>query len=183
MVTTLGIPQASTKNWKAYTDSVLPFIVLAPTDWTVNSSFVNGDLGPDRTLSGTAFIVPQSMVTGTNLGSDTSISILKNTFTTTCDASEFLDTGSAIINKKISVNGKTWTLATNGDAGAGNRYLDTVVSYPHEVTATNPCLGIDLHVHYAVLENFPAGTVSAYDSNTLTGIYESMVKSFVQKQQ
>ena len=177
----LGISAADSSGWKTYTGS-LPFSISYPQDWIVNQSYQNTTLGPNKTLDGVGFAVPQAFVTGTNLSSDSSISVENNTTSTDCDASEFLDDAVPAGSKTITINGQTWSLATGSDAGAGNRYQETVVSFPHSVTPTDPCLGIRLFLHYGALENYPTGTVKAFDQDAITRIYESMVNSFIQHQ-
>ena len=73
------------------------------------------------------------------------------------------------------MGGAAYSVARRTDAGAGNRYRETVWAVP----GTNPCLGVRALVHWTVLQNYPPGAVRAFDDEGLTATFDAMLGTLV----
>jgi hypothetical protein len=100
---------------------------------------------------GVTFVIGPHIADGTNLGSDTSLSV------------EQLPTGTACVD------------ATSTDAGAGNRYEERV----YAVKGTNPCIAVRYFIHYGVLENYPPGAVKSFDRAGLLAQFDAIRHTLV----
>lgn len=68
----------------------------------------------------------------------------------------------------------TFTKITFASAGAGNIYETTSYRALHD----NACYSIEYTIHYTQLDNYPAGTVTAFDKQKLVTMLDEMAKSF-----
>ena len=103
------------------------------------------------TDGGVTLVVDPAMVMGTNLGSDSSVSI------------EHLPAGVAC------------TDATSTDAGAGNRYEEWI----YALSNTSPCLAVRYFIHYGVIENYPEGAVREFDRGALLKSFDDIRRTVV----
>ncbi|HET8581199.1 MAG TPA: MliC family protein [Candidatus Paceibacterota bacterium] len=148
-----------------------------PSGWTPDPSYAYTGMGPSTAIPGVKFTIPASMATGTNLGSDTYLSVEQrpDIAVADCDASAFLDQGAIMGTSTKEVNGTTYSVASSTGAGAGNRYQETVYALP----GTNPCTAVRYFVHYGVIENYPAGAVTQYDAQALASQFDQIRDSLV----
>jgi len=129
---------------------------------------------PIKIIPGVRFTVPSSIATGTNLSSDTYISVetlpaaLTSTATSSCSADMFFDGVHKTIEQTI--NGVDYSVASSSGAGAGNRYEETVYALP----STQPCRGVRYLIHYGVLQNYPEGTVQEFDKAKLITEFDAI---------
>lgn len=149
------------------------FSLRYPVGYTVDESYHYQSLGPGHDISGIKFTIPASMATGTNLGSDTYVSVEEIPHTQSCSALLFLSSGATV--KNTTDAGTTYSVASVSDAGAGNRYEETVYALP----GTNPCIGVRYFVHYSVIDNYPPGTVKQFDSATLLKQFDSIRRALI----
>jgi membrane-bound inhibitor of C-type lysozyme len=152
------------------------FSIRYPQGYTVNESFQN-QLSPDKTISGIQFKIPASVAQGTNLASDSYLSIEKIPNTQNCNASIFLYDNN-IKSMSIIDNGTEYSVASTTDAGAGNRYQETIYALPY----TNPCIAIHYFIHYSVFENYPAGTVRQFDMQAITNQFDQIRRTVIVNQ-
>ena len=143
------------------------FNIAYKPGWTVDPHYVRDTSPP---IHGVSFTVPASLVTGTNLGSDTKLSV--EHVDGPCSASRFLD--AAENGHNVTEDGRTFSVATQGDAGAGNRYEETV----YALADGNTCYGIHEFIHYAAIENFDPGSVRAFDRVAIQQAFDTMRRSF-----
>ncbi len=156
---------------QTYSNSKYGFSIRLPQGYTTDASYVY-NMTPTKTFNGVKFTIPASLATGTNLGSDTYISVETNPSSQTCTADTFLD-GSNIVAKTMTENGTDYSVASSTGAGAGNRYEETVYSIP----GTNPCIAVRYFIHYSVIENYPPGTVTAFDEQSLINQFDTIRKT------
>lgn len=163
--------EVPTKNdvGNVYTSATYGFSIDVPQGFTIDDAYVH-QLSPDKTINGVKFTIPESLATGTNLGSDSYLSVESISGVTTCTASMFLDGDHPATNETI--DGKTYSVTTSSNAGAGNRYEETVYAIP----GSNPCMAIRYAVHYSIIENYPAGT-KEFDKEALLGEFNTMRNS------
>jgi membrane-bound inhibitor of C-type lysozyme len=150
------------------------FSIRYPAHYTVNSDYSYQELGPGKSASGVKFTIDPAIAKGTNLGSDSYISVEEMPRSNSCDASLFLGNPNSRAHT-LTESGTTYSVATSTGAGAGNRYLETIFAIP----GTNPCMAVRYFIHYSVLANYPSGAVHAFDSSALKQQFDSIRQSLV----
>lgn len=145
---------------------------LGSTSQTYNTASHTYSVGRGVTTTGTTFPIPAALATGTNVSSDTYLSIEKLD-TANCIAPAFLTepaTGTVV------TDGDTrYTYASTTGAGAGNRYEEIVYALPQ----TAPCIGIRYYIHYSLFENYATGTVTQFDRTGLIHTFDEIRRSLV----
>ena len=150
--------------WKHYTNATLGYMISYPANWTIDTSYVNSNMGPGHDIPGVAFTVPASMAAGTNLGDDSKLSV-ESLPGPNCAPSRFVDPAENV--HTVHANGRTYTSATSDDAGAGNRYeTDLFV-----VDGTSPCLAVRYFIHSSAIGNYDPGTVTQFDRARLIAAF------------
>ncbi len=149
-----------------YQNGEIGFTLRYPTDYTVDKNYKYQEFGPGKDISGIKFTIPASLALGTNLSTDSYLSVEQIPNAEKCTAGMFLQTNSENKNegvKTIAENGAEYSYLTDTGAGAGNRYFETVYAFPY----SNPCVAIRYYIHYGVFENYPAGTIKEFDQNAI----------------
>jgi hypothetical protein len=165
-------PTSSPQANNTYTNSTMGFSLDAPEikNYTVDEAYVY-PLAPDKEIKGTKFTVTASMTTGTNLSSDTYMSVETLPSAKKCTADLFLDgTHEA---EQVEEGGTTYSIAEASGVGAGNRYEETV----YALVGTNPCMAVRYFVHYGVIQNYPEGTIREFDKNALLFEFDMIRRS------
>ena len=157
-----------------YKNASMGFSISYPTGFTVDASYAYQALGPGKDIKGVKFTIPSSLSTGTNLSTDTYISVesIKGAINS-CSAEIYLNSPKS--NGFIDENGHRYSVATATDAAAGNRYEETVYATP---TATG-CLAVRYFIHYGVFENYPAGTINQFDKQALLNKFDAIRHTLV----
>lgn len=146
----------------------LPSVGSDTTDgYAINEQFVYTS-APSSTTSGVQFVIPALVATGTNLSADSYFSVEHSDRTGICEPSLFLDGSHA--TSSLLENGLTYTVASSSNAGAGNRYDETV----YVISGSDPCIAIRTFVHYTVFENYASGTISQFDVQSLKAIFDQI---------
>ncbi len=159
---------AASAGWKTYTNPALHYSISYPESWKADPNFVSVSLGPDHEIKGIAFVIPESLARGTNLShNDTEISV-ESIPGTNCKPSQFLDPAEHV--RKLKADGRTYTTAESGDAGAGNRY-ETVLFV---VDGTSPCMAVRYFIHSTNIQNYDPGTVKAFDRAALIKQFDAI---------
>lgn len=156
-----------------YTNTKLGFSISLPVGYAPDESYQYQELGPGKDINGAKFTIPDSVATGTNLSSDSYISVEEIPQTAACSASLFLYPN--ISAKTVVDNGATYSFATSSDAAAGNRYDETVYALPN----TNPCVAVRYFIHYGAIENYPAGMVKQFDEEAITNDFDQIRRTLV----
>ena len=170
------VPVESTipEGWKQYDSLTYNFAIQYPTDYTIKEDHTYTALGPGKDISGVAFIVSESITKGTNLSTDSYMSV-ERTNANDCLAQNFLDQVKQ--SETVTENGVVYTMAIGNGAGAGNRYDETV----YATKVNDSCYGLRLFVHYSVLENYDPGTVVDFNHTLLNDNFKQFRSSFVAK--
>ena len=162
--TTDSLPQS-------YVDAQGTFSIRYPAGYTSDASHVYQALGPGKDIPGVSFTIAASVSAGTNLGSDSYVSV-EHLQSNTCNANLFLDS-SAPTAVAMTDGGIQYSVASSTDAGAGNRYEVWV----HAIPGTNPCTAVRYYIHYSAIENYPAGAVQEFNHQALLTQFDSIRRS------
>lgn len=154
---------------RVYTNNGAGFSIRLPERYIVDE-FYHYQLAPGKVIPGIKFNIATDTASGTNLGPDTYISVEQIPAVATCSADLFLDQAST----RIITNGSTrYSVASSTGAGAGNRYEETV----YALIGSSPCTAVRYFIHYGVIENYPTGTVRAFDKTALLAEFDAIRKS------
>ena len=169
-------PAQQTAN--VYQDPTLGFSITLPTAlasstsdslYSVDTSYEYQAQGPGKAIGGVKFTIPGSMATGTNLASDSYISVEHLAAGQTCDASTFaLDP--SIKSQTVTDGGISYSVASSSDAGAGNRYEETV----YALSGSSPCIAVRYFIHYGAIQNYPEGAVQQFDKAALLQTFDQI---------
>lgn len=158
-------------NTKTYVSTRYGFSITYPSDFTIDEHYSYTELGPGKEIPGVSFTVPMNIATGTNLSSDTRLSVEEFSNTTFCTASLFLyDT---VVPKTMTENGVTYSVASTNSAGAGNFYEETV----YAIFGSKPCVAVRYFIHSSNIGNYPPGVVKEFDRNALLSAFDAMRRS------
>lgn len=152
---------------QVYSNSQSGFSLRLPAGYTINESYEYQEFGPGKGVFGAKFTIPLSMATGTNLGSDTYLSVEEIPRIQNCTAALFL---AHAATSTVQDAGITYSLATTTGAAAGNRYDEAVYAIP----GTNPCIGVRYWIHYGVLENYPPGSIVPFNPDTVVSQFDAI---------
>lgn len=159
-----------------YASTTLGFSISYPADYTVDDTYSYTLFGPGKSIPGVRFGISPRRAEGTNLSSDTYISVERHELSSsqTCSASLFVD-NSTVKAEDIVEKGTPYSFIQSVGAGAGNRYEETVYAIPGSV----PCVAVRYFVHYGVLENYPEGAVQDFNKKALIDGFDQMRRTLV----
>ena len=151
------------------------FTLRYPKGYMVDESY-QYEPDPDLSLSGVKFTIPFSFSEGTNLseGSYLSIENFPKIKTADCSAKLFFSSGLPL----SEYSDENYSVASLSDAGAGNRYEETVYAIP----GSNPCTAIRYLIHYMAFENYPAGAIKEFDKPALIKEFDQIRGTFILNQ-
>jgi membrane-bound inhibitor of C-type lysozyme len=162
------------ESWQTYAAAALGYTVRYPSGYTLNTSYVNQTLGPGKNIQGIQLVIPATEATGTNLASDSGVSIEQIRNVASCSASLFLSeqVGSTTT---VTDNGVTYSVAMSSGAGAGNLYTE----YAYAILGTSPCTAVRYFIHSSQIGNYPPGMVKAFDQTALLNEFDGIRRSLV----
>lgn len=158
------------KGGQSYANTVFSFSAFVPEGFSINESYFNYTLGPGRDIPGISFTIPADMAAGTNLSADTrmSVEVLSRA---ACVPADFIPTTSK--GTPITVGANSYRYASSADAGAGNRYDESI--YVSKLRET--CYGVRFFIHSTALENYEPGTRKAFDREAVTAKFKEIMAS------
>lgn len=175
--TTTSIPVATQpdESWQTYSNTQYAFSVRYPQGWAqggpaTNVSTVPGDNGGYTRVA--IFTVPEALRQDTNLSADSSMSVDAAGGDGVCSPQWFLSDPRD--ESTATENGREWTVAKGGDAGAGNFYDETV--YLAQIGPR--CYGLRLFIHSTNIGNYDPGTVNEFDRAQLDTIFAQFRAGF-----
>ncbi len=155
---------------------IVPSLTV-PADYTVVKNYQYQALGPGKDINGIKYIIPASMATGTNLATDTYISLEQISLATSTPCSASLFMSQKVKPKTIVDAGITYSFASTSDAAAGNRYEESVYATP----ANNICVAVRYFIHYGSFANYPAGTIKEFDKKSLIAAFDQIRRTLIVK--
>ncbi len=162
-----GAPTAPQAN--VFTNASSTFSVTYPDGWTPNADYKYTQVSEAKPIFGVQFVIPGTMTTGTNLSTDSYVSVEQLPRATSCVADIYIKDN--VKAHAVDANGHSYSLATTTDAGAGNRYEEQVYAIP----GSNPCTAIRYFIHYGAIENYPQdGSVKEFDRAALLAAFDSI---------
>ena len=168
-----GAAASSSQEVATTTYSGSTFTIVYPTDFTVDPAFSNEEVNPAKPISGVRFTIPGSMATGTNLASDTFLSVEWLPRAKNCSGDIYIHDN---VKTHELVDGTLiYSMASTSGAAAGNRYEETV----YAVKNSSPCTAVRYFIHYGDVANYPAGSVQEFDRAKLIGIFDDMRRSLM----
>jgi hypothetical protein len=156
-----------------YVNNTYRFSLDLPTRYSIDENYVH-QITPDRNVSGVKFTIPESTKEGTNLSSDTAISVESIPNVPYCTAELFTDYP-AHKPDIITENGITYSLITSSEAGAGNRYEESI----YTIQDSSPCIAVRYFIHYSAFENYPTGSIKEFDKQSILNSFDGIRKSLV----
>lgn len=158
---------------QTYSNGTVGFSVRYPICYILNSDYSYAELGPGKKISGVKFTIDPKIASGTNLSTDSYISVEYIPQVKTCEADMFFQFAQ-YEKSDVTDNGVTYSsVASTIGAAAGNRYEETVWAFPD----TNPCLTVRYFVHYGVIENYPPGAVTEFNRSALLSQFDAIRRS------
>jgi len=158
---------------QTYQNGTERFSLQYPSGFTLDETYHYQELGPGKDIAGVKFSIPASMMAGTNLGSDTYMSVEEISQIQNCTAVLFLESGAPV--QTITDGSATYSVAFSTGAAAGNRYEEWVYALP----GTNPCMAVRYFIHYGVFENYPAGAVKEFDKEEILKLFDAIRRTLV----
>lgn len=153
-----------------YESKQYAFTIRLPEGYAVNESYSYDQLGPDRRINGVKFNVPASETRGTNLSTDSYISVEQLPNEKQCTADKFLDRAELSL---LSEGKWRYSVGTMLGAGAGNRYQETV----YAILDAHTCMAVRYYLHSTVVENYPEGVVRSFDEKRIVSEFDAIRRS------
>lgn len=155
---------------QSYGNGSKGFTLRYAPGYIIDEKYTYQGFGPTKSIYGTKFTIPATTATGTNLSSDSYLSVEQIQNATSCDATLFLDKALGGKVATTSDNGMTYSVSSSTDAAAGNRYEETVYAIP----GSSPCTAVRYLVHYGVFENYPKGTIQQFDRMAIMSQFDAI---------
>lgn len=164
------------EDWNTFASSTLGISVRYPEDYTVDTRYAYADAGPGAQMHGIKLLVPPALTQGTNLASDTGVSIEELPHLADCSALAFLEPeASRATESSYSDEGVQYDLATTSGAAAGNYYEEQV----YAIRGSSPCTAVRYFLHSGNIANYDPGTVEEFDRQALLSQFDRIRESLV----
>ena len=111
------------------------------------------------------------MATGTNLASDTFLSVEWLPKAKNCTGDIYIRDN--VRPQEVTDGMTVYSLASTSGAAAGNRYEEIVYALPQ----SSPCTAVRYSIHYSEIGNYEPGTVQEFDRARLLSIFDDMRRS------
>jgi len=167
------IPQAPVDDRASYASTTMGISLRYPKSYTVNDAYANLSVNPKKPISGVQFTIPMEVATGTNLSSDSGISVEQLPRAKACSGDIYL--AANVHPVKVTDNGVQYSVASSTGAGAGNLYEEIV----YAIASSTPCTAVRYFIHSTQFANYPAGAVHEFDHAALIAAFDKIRQSLV----
>lgn len=155
-------------GWGSYASSTMGVAIKYAPGYTLKDPYAYTGVSATKPIAGVAFVVPAATATGTNLSADSYISVEQLPRANKCTGDIFV--ADNVAAHEVLDGGLVYSHATTSGAAAGNRYEEHV----YAVKDSKPCTAVRYYIHTTVLENYPEGTVRAYERNALLSEFDAI---------
>jgi len=169
----IAVAPAAADLPQVYSNNSFGFSLRLPAGFSIDEAYKYQALGQGKDIAGIKFTIPESMATGTNLSRDSYVSVEEIPQSAVCNASLFVSSGTKVADLLDGI--ATYSFASSTDAGAGNRYEESVFALP----GTNPCVAVRYFIHYGAIENYPVGLVREFDKQSLLNTFDQIRRTLV----
>jgi hypothetical protein len=156
------VPSTATTTYATST-----FSLVHPADFVIDTSYAYEGV-PNKPIAGIKFTIPGAMATGTNLSSDTGLSIESLPRAQTCTGDIFVLQDVPAID--MTENGIAYSIATTSSAAAGNRYEERVYALKN----SSPCTAVRYFIHSTNIGNYATGTVREFNEDALIRVFDEI---------
>ncbi len=149
-----------------------------PEGYSIDEAYVYSDLALGKQVTGVKLTIPADLAMGTNLSTDTAISIeTADVSKDLCTPAQFLSLSSDSQTTVVGPTGIQYLTSSLSDAGAGNRYKELV----YTVVGSEPCRAIRYFIHSSAIDNYEPGTVQEFNEATLISSFDTIRDSLIFK--
>ncbi|MEK7600989.1 MAG: hypothetical protein AAB480_00450 [Patescibacteria group bacterium] len=153
------------------------FSITYPAGYTADASYIYDQVNPKKPISGVKFTIPGSMATGTNLSSDTYLSVEWLPRAKKCTGDIYL--AANVHPHSETFASTTYSVATSSGAAAGNIYEESV----YALQGSSPCIAVRYFIHSGNIVNYPAqgepGAVREFDRAALLSAFDTIRASLL----
>ena len=165
-------PQHTTSTYATST-----FSLVYPSAYSVNDAYTY-DAFEGKPIAGVKFTVPASMTEGTNLSSETGVSVEWLPRAQKCTGDIYVLPN--VRATSLLVGSTTYSVATTSEAAAGNLYEEQMFA----IADSKPCTAVRYFIHSTNIGNYPQegeGAVREFGRDALLrefdGIRDSLILS------
>lgn len=167
-------PEAATMN----TYATSTFSIQYPSNFTVDESYTY-DQFEGKPIAGVSFTIPASATEGTNLSSDTYISVEWLPRAKNCTGDIYIPAN--VKAAPLSMGTTTYSVVSTSGAAAGNLYEEQV----YAIDGSKPCTAVRYYIHFGNIGNYPAegeGAVTEFDRAELLSKFDAIRDSLILNQ-
>jgi hypothetical protein len=150
-----------------HTYATSTFSIVYPDGYTVNEAYAYQGV-PNKPIPGVKFVIPGTTATGTNLSLDSGVSVESLPRAKACTGDIYIYQN--VKAHDLTIGSTTWSVASTSDAGAGNFYEEEV----YALKDSKPCTAVRYLIHSTNIDNYPAGTVTAFNRDSLVRDFDSI---------
>ncbi len=121
-----------------------------------------------KPIAGVKFQIPLTMATGTNLSSDTYLSIESLPRAKNCTGDIYIP--SNVKAAQLTEGTMVYSVATSSEAGAGNVYEE----YVYALSGSQPCVAVRYFIHSTSVSNYDPGTIREFDRSALMVAFDEI---------
>jgi len=150
-----------------HTYATSTYSIVYPDGYTADETYAYQGV-PNKPIPGVKFVIPGTVATGTNLSADSGVSVESLPRAKACTGDIYIYQN--VRARDLTVGSTTWSVASSSDAGAGNFYEEQVFA----VKDSKPCIAVRYYIHSTNIDNYPAGTVNAFNRDALLAQFDSI---------
>lgn len=150
-----------------HTYATSTYSIVYPDGYTLDENYAYQGV-PKKPVPGVKFVIPGTTATGTNLSSDSGVSVESLPRAKACTADIYIYQN--VKAHDVTVGSTVWSVASTSDAGAGNFYEEEV----YALKDSKPCTAIRYMIHTTNIDNYPTGTVTAFNRDALLKDFDSI---------
>lgn len=146
------------------------YSVVYPQNFTKDEAYAYMGF-EKKPIAGVKFQIPLTMATGTNLSSDTYLSIESLPRAKNCTADIYIPAD--VKATQLTEGTVVYSVATSSGAGVGNLYEE----YVYALSGSQPCVAVRYLIHSMAIGNFESGAVREFDRSALLKAFDEIRRS------